>query len=408
MFDRPHAPFTEGAPSISGALLVLSLLTMPSVASAQELRATQIAEAQSEKAKDLEPYEPSRAEEVVIRVKNTLLSNPSGVYPLFGSVYSGGGMALGAGVRQYYGDNTYWDVKGLYSIRGYKWLEASTDSLGLGRGKLDLHVSAGWRDITQAAFYGIGIGTSTDDRANFGLEQTYIAIEANARPTKVLVLGGATGYERYNSKEGTGKQPSIEEVFTSPAVSGLGVDPTFIHSRGLAGIDWRPASGYARSGGLYTVQYHDYRDRDERFSFNRVEGELVQHLPLMREKFILSLRGRVETILDDDDEVPYFMLPSLGSGSTLRGFSSWRFRDRHSLLLQAEWRWTPSRTGLDFAFFYDAGKVANRRADLDFEELKSDFGVGARFHGPVSTPLRLEVARSNEGIRLVFGGSAAF
>lgn len=32
------------------------------------------------------------------------------------------------------------------------------------------------------------------------------------------------------------------------------------------------------------------------------------------------------------------MLPSVGGGSSLRGFASWRFRDRNSLLLQAEWR----------------------------------------------------------------------
>ena len=32
------------------------------------------------------------------------------------------------------------------------------------------------------------------------------------------------------------------------------------------------------------------------------------------------------------------MMPSLGGGSSLRGYASWRFRDMNSLLLQAEWR----------------------------------------------------------------------
>ena len=52
--------------------------------------------------------------------------------------------------------------------------------------------------------------------------------------------------------------------------------------------------------------------------------------------------------------------PSLGSGSTLRGYSSWRFRDRHAVLLSGEWRWIPSRLALDMALFYDAGMVAPR------------------------------------------------
>ena len=123
---------------------------------------------------------------------------------------------------------------------------------------------------------------------------------------------------------------------------------------------------------------------------------------------MISLRGRVETILNEDDQVPYFLLPSLGSGSTLRGFSSWRFRDRHGLLLQSELRWFPNRTGLDVAVFYDAGKVTARRSDLDLEGLKSDFGIGVRFHGPATTPIRVELARSNEGLRVVFASSAAF
>ena len=62
---------------------------------------------------------------------------------------------------------------------------------------------------------------------------------------------------------------------------------------------------------------------------------------------------------------------------------------------------------LDTAFFYDAGKVTARTEDLDFDGLKSDYGFGVRFHGPFATPLRVELARSNEGLRLVFATSAA-
>ena len=96
------------------------------------------------------------------------------------------------------------------------------------------------------------------------------------------------------------------------------------------------------------------------------------------------------------------MLPALGGGSNLRGFSSWRFRDRHSLLLQAEWRVIVNRF-LDMAVFYDAGKVTARRGDLNLDGLKSDYGLGFRFHGPLSTPLRIEFAKSNEGLAIVFG-----
>jgi outer membrane translocation and assembly module TamA len=63
---------------------------------------------------------------------------------------------------------------------------------------------------------------------------------------------------------------------------------------------------------------------------------------------------------------------------------------------------------METAFFYDAGKVAARGADLDLDGLKSDFGFGVRFHGPVSTPLRIEVAKSPEGARLILSAHAIF
>jgi outer membrane translocation and assembly module TamA len=63
---------------------------------------------------------------------------------------------------------------------------------------------------------------------------------------------------------------------------------------------------------------------------------------------------------------------------------------------------------LDMAFFYDAGKVAGRTADLDLDDLNSDFGFGLRFHGPLATPLRVELAKSREGLVIVFSSQASF
>ena len=101
------------------------------------------------------------------------------------------------------------------------------------------------------------------------------------------------------------------------------------------------------------------------------------------------------------------MLPALGGGSSLRGFTSWRFRDRNSILLQAEWR-VLVNSFFDTAVFADAGKVTSRTSDLDLSRLKNDYGIGFRVHGPVATPLRIEFAKSNEGLSLVFSAQAAF
>jgi hypothetical protein len=376
-------------------------------AAGQDSRAAIIAAEQAEKAKTLAPYVPNGAERALVTMQRELLQDPSGLYPLFGSVYSGDGFTLGGGYRRFYGDRTHADLKGLYSMKGYKLVEVSTDSWGHADGRLDLHARAGWRDATQVAYHGLGMD-SPEDRTNFRMKQAYFGGDLGARPVPWVVVGTGLSYEDFRLEEGAGSAPSIEEVHTPASAPGLGDSPSYLHVMASGGIDTRPSPGYARRGGLYGVAYHNYADRDDTYSFDRLDAEIVQHLPILRENWVISLHGLLQTTLDDQDTVPYFLLPSLGSGSTLRGYSGWRFRDRNSLLMSAEWRWIPNRLGLDMAFFYDTGKVTPRFRDISWKGLASDVGVGIRFHSPLATPLRIELAKGREGMRLVFAGSAAF
>ena len=389
----------------AAGLTVVLMLAPP--AAAQDSRAAEIAAEQARKEESLKPYEPSSAERWAIALRREFLMDPSGFYPYFGSVYSGGGFTLGAGYRQFYGDRTHWDVKGMYSFKNYKFIELSTDSWGHAQGKIDLHGRVGWRDAPQVAFYGLGID-SPNERTNFRMKQSYFGGDVQVRPGGFVVLGAGVTYEDYSLEEGAGTAPSIEEIFTSDTAPGLGASPSYLHTMVSGGVDTRPSPGYARHGGLYQLSYHNYADSDETLSFDRVDAEIVQHVPILRETWVVSLHGFMQTTLDDDDVVPFFLLPSLGSGSTLRAYPSWRYRDRHSLLLSGELRWIPNRLAVDMAVFYDMGKVTPRWDDLSLEGLKSNTGIGIRFHGPAATPLRIELAYGREGMHLVFAGSAAF
>ncbi len=209
-------------------------------------------------------------------------------------------------------------------------------------------------------------------------------------------------------REGEGGEPSIETIYTPQTAPGLGADPDYIHSQLGVGIDWRKSPGYTRNGGLYYATLHDYHNTNGgTYSFQRLDVDLIQHIPLLRENWVLVGRASGQTTLNDNDLIPYFLLPALGSGSTLRAFKADRFRDRHSMVMSAEIRWIPGNA-IDMAFFYDAGKVTSRRRDFSFKALKSDVGFGIRFHGLISTPLRVDVAVGNEGWKLVISGSAAF
>jgi outer membrane protein assembly factor BamA len=386
--------------------ILLALHGAAVIAAAQDLRAEAIAQQQARKAAAPPPYEPGKGQRLVKTLEDVLYSTPRGFYPVLDTVYSGGGITGGVGYRRYFGDATSLDVKGMYSLKNYRLFEVSTTNDALAGGRLSLSASTGLRDATQVGYYGLGAGTARGDRANFRFTQTWVGGQARFRPASRTVLGAGLAYEDFSLDGGQGRHPSIATRYSAATAPGLGTSPAYLHAMASAGIDTRPAAGYARTGGLYEAQYHNYHDTKGSLGFDRFDVEAVQHIPVLRENWVISLHGELQTTLNGD--VPYFLLPSLGGGTSLRGYSSWRYRDRHSVLLQGELRWIPNRYGLDMALFYDAGTVAATRADLDSSRMKSDVGIGIRLHSLVATPVRIDLARGSEGMRLVMSGSAAF
>ena len=357
----------------------------------------------------LHPYVPNKGERIFTHVDTILEGGQLRWHPFFDSAYSGGGFTLGVGHLNYIGGYNSLDVRGSYTITNYKRAEAEFVAPRLFNRRGHLSVLGGWREATQVGFYGIGTNTSKDDRTNYLFQQPYGSALLTIFPArKVFSLRGGVESTRWSQKSGEGTFPSVETVYTPADLPGLGAEVTYLHTQGTVGIDWRTSPGYTRRGGYLGATLHDYNDRDKAFGFQMAEYEAIEHIPILREAWVLSFHGRVQTAFDKDgQQIPFFMLPAVGGGSSLRGYSSWRFRDQNSLLLQAEWRIMANRY-LETAFFYDAGKVAARTADIDFDGLKDDFGFGIRFHGPFATPLRVELAKSRDGLSFIFASSAAF
>jgi hypothetical protein len=374
-----------------------------------DTRAGRLTAQQQEKAGHLKPYGPNKAEVLVRKLEEQFITGALHWHPFFQSAYAGGGFTLGAGYATHVGSYNTIDVRASYTPSGYKRIESELFVPRLFDRRGTLSILGGWREATQVGFYGLGTDTSKDDRTNYSFRQPYVSATLDVRPARNwLLIGGGLEYSQWEQRPGEGTAPSVEEVYTPATLPGLNAKSTSRHALGTVAIDSRRSPGYARRGGYYGVTLHDFSDSDEAQSFRQIDYEAVQHLPLLRDAWVLSLRGRVETTYtNDNEEVPFFMMPALGGGSSLRGFSSWRFRDLHSLLLQAEWR-VLVNSFFDMALFYDAGKVTDRRSDLDLDGLKSDYGIGFRLHGPAATPLRIELAKSNEGLALVFSAKAAF
>jgi hypothetical protein len=405
---RVGRPLLVAASLTSAALLLIA--STPAIA--QETRAELIREQQADKGRAAVAPTSNRAEVVIDRLEDWgfFMGQPRGFYPWLGSVFPGGGVAAGAGVRRPFGDDGAVNVIGGYSFNSYWRAEANVELPTFAQNRARVTLSGRYLDAPDVRYHGIGNDTSKEDQTRYGYTPAGGGARLDFEASRYFSLGGGVTYLDIGTSTGQ-TTPSIEERFSPADTPGLEFDSFgYINSTARAAFDWRRPVGYAGTGGLYRLQFDDYRERDhDRYSFRSLEAEVRQMVPLLRANWVLALRGLATvTDIDDASAIPYFLLPSLGGGSTLRGFPDFRFRDRHRLLMNAEVRWTPARF-LDMAVFYDTGKVASRRTDLDFSDLQDAYGIGMRIIGPAGYAFRVEVAHSSEhSARLIVGAGGTF
>ena len=400
--------------SLTRALLLFAAVALaaPPDAAGQSTRAEVIQEAQAEKGKVLQPPRKNGVERTIewLEEWGLIAGEPRGFYPWLGSVYPGGGFAGGLGYRKPFGDDGAVNVFGGYSVGTFSRAQVDVALPTFAAHRARLTLSGRYIDAPDVRYFGTGNASSRTDQTRFGYTPMAGGARLDITPSKYFTLGGGADYLTIDTSSGR-TTPSIEERFSPFNTPGLGVGEfAYVNSTAYAAFDWRKTPGYSGRGGLYRVQFDDFREQDlDRYSFRSLEAEVRQLVPILRANWVISLRGLATiTDLDDTSEVPFFMLPALGGGSTLRGYPDFRFRDRNRLLMSAELRWTPARF-MDMAVFYDTGKVAARREDLDFEDLKDSYGIGVRIVGPEGYLLRVEVARSREhNARLIVGAGGVF
>lgn len=364
------------------------VLTMGAArAEARQSREEELAQAQAEKAKALHPYEPNAAERVIAKAGRALAGPPTGFYPWLGTVYSGGLFALGPGYRHPFGGGGALDAQAAVSLRGYTLLRTTVLAPPLAGEHVRVSFYGEVIDAKQVGFYGIGNETVEESRVTYRYEPRTAGARLTFTPVKPVELGAAVSYIDITINE------------TGPA-------PNYLLTEAHAAVDWRDTPGYSRRGGYYRVDWSNYDDQNGGLlSYRQLQGDVRQLIPILRANWVIALRATTSlTYTSGDGQVPFFLMPYLGGGSTLRGYRSRRFRDRNRLLLTAEYRWTPSHF-VDMAVFHDMGKVAATSAELNLSDLHHSTGIGIRFHTPAATFFRVEAARGTEGLKLIFAFS---
>lgn len=403
------------------AILLLTLVVLaavpPAAATAQSseptTRAEALRQAREKKQQALRPNAPDGLQRALNYVEDPpiFLIAKDGIYPKFGTLTTGSGIALGVGYRnrsifQRYG---YVDAFAAGSFKKYWATEARVTFPDLADGRLLLEARGSLREYPRESFFGVGPDSRREDRTSFLLRQSLVNGRAGVRIAPALMVGGGMGLLTPQTGEGTQSSvPPISALFDPSTAPGLGVRTDFLVSSAFVEVDYREPLN-ARRGGWYRLGVSDYNDRSgDVWSFRRTEIDLRQYIGFFDDRRVIALRGFLSTssATDDSQGVPFFLMPHLGGNDTLRGFRNYRFRGPHALLLQAEYRWE-AWSGLDAAFFYDAGEVGLRRSDLALKDLEHNYGFGFRFNTSNGVVMRVDAAfgsRDGKHLHIVFGG----
>jgi Omp85 superfamily domain len=331
-----------------------------------------------------------------------------GFYPDLGHMITGAGwISAGPGYRQHLAGGTRIDVSAAISWRFYKVAQARLELPRFARQRLLVGMQGLYQDLLQVNYFGIGADSRVSDRSGYRFHNGDVSGYATARLTDRLSAGGRIGWilqPHLSTMTGRrAKFPNTSDLFSEASAPGLLTQPSFLHGELSVAADWRDHAGHPTRGGFYRASAARYLDRDAgSYSFRRYEVEGSQFIPFFTRRLVVALHGwEVFTGASGGETVPFYLMPSLGGGNTLRSYFNYRFHDRNAQSFTVESR-IAIFTHLDTAAFIDAGKVAPRPGDLDFKRLQTGYGVGVRLHNATSTLVRLDFGHGAEGWRTSF------
>ena len=372
----------------------------------QETSPTRSAELRAQreaKSRQLKPQQQSKAERFLFKAEDSLLvqrlfNPPRGIYVRWGGLGEGSGLGAGSGYRYSTGQFDF-RVSAAGSLKGYFGADASLILPGAIKDGPFVQFYARRRDLPQEDFFGLGPDSVADNRTNFALRDTLGRVSGGFRAGGFRV-GVHGSYLDPSVGSGTDdRMPSTDEVFSPLQVPGLDRQPAFTIVEPFVEFVNADPERNPTIGTKIRLTYSRFSDRDfDQFSFQRWDVDAQQYIPFFNRARTLALRVVVASAdAESGNEVPFYLQPVLGGAYTLRGFRTFRFRDRSAALFQAEYRWRINEL-VHGALFYDTGAVAPTLSDLG--KLERDYGFGIRIGGRGGIAFRTDIAfGSGEGTR---------
>jgi hypothetical protein len=300
---------------------------------------------------------------------------------LVGGLREGAGIAIGAEYERPHFANGFFDLRAstLLSLRLYQRHELQVSFPHVLHPALFVDVLGLYRSYTRVSYFGIGPGTEEGDRSDYHIDGPALYGSVGFRPARGLVVGGRVGALDNDLHRGRGsKYPSIEEKFAPPDLPGYFEEPDYFQLGLFADFDRRNDPDDPTRGARYQIQASRFRARAfDGFDFDELQAEAEHYLPVTERAIFASRVQAVFTGTAEGQEVPFFLLPSLGGRESLHAFTMDRFRDRNLLFLNSEVRYqaTPE---IRISGFLDVGQVFPTAGAIRMSAF--ELGVGAAVH----------------------------
>jgi outer membrane protein assembly factor BamA len=219
-------------------------------------------------------------------------------------------------------------------------------------------------------FWGLGNGTDPEQEEPYEFGQYYINLHGKRQLAQKLFLGLILDFQRV-----TDMHIRSNGWFDRQDVAGR--NPYQVGGMGMS-VSWdnRNYTFWPMKGKLLSLTYHHYAPvflSDYTFSSLQFDSRFFYTI---QRRHVLAFQAFAQ--MNIGKEVPIRSLASLGGSDKMRGYFNGRFRDRHYVLFQSEYRF-PLLKRISGVGFCGLGDVAGPNSTTSLQNLKYSYGAGLRY-----------------------------
>ena len=378
--------------------------------------ASGIIDAEKAKAKTLKPVAPSHGEQEFDRFEEKIfdpLINPNGLTFQLGGLPTGGGFSLGPRYirRDWLREHLISDTYIVGSTEKWYTGRSSLDFINLMNNHLQLTAVGSYQNAASMPYYGEGANSSKDNQSDFRREFTSARFGGQFHFfDQKLSAGYSVGGLLVNVGPGDRDNwPSTDKIFNEANTPGLEKQSNFITGTASVTADLT-TPGFSNPKGLILegqdTQFWDQSGNNS--SFHLLQTQATYYVPFINGMRSLAFRARNETTFHaNEEQVPFYLQPTLGGPNDLRGYERYRYYDNGASLLSGEYKWSVAGS-VEMAIFGDGGNVYSRPGLIGFRDMRGDGGFGIRFKDKQQVIMRFDVGVSPEGVKVWFVFNNAF